>query len=58
MFSVIIPLYNKAPHIAKAIHSVFDQTVQDFEMIVVNDGSTDNSLEIVRQLNQLAQTKP
>ncbi len=54
MFSVIIPLYNKAPHIAKTIQSVFDQTCQDFELIVVNDGSTDNSLKIVQKLNHLS----
>jgi glycosyltransferase involved in cell wall biosynthesis len=53
-FSVIIPLYNKAFHIPKAIHSVLNQTCQDFELIVVNDGSTDDSLKIVRQIIQLS----
>jgi len=43
-FSVIIPLYNKEKHIAKTIKSVFNQLYFDFEIIVVNDGSTDNSL--------------
>ncbi|WP_080055456.1 glycosyltransferase family 2 protein [Spirosoma aerolatum] len=47
MFSIVIPLYNKAKYIKKAIESVLDQTCQDFELIIVNDGSTDKSLEIV-----------
>ena len=42
-FSVIIPLYNKAPYVRKALESVCDQTYRDYELIVINDGSTDNS---------------
>jgi len=48
MFSIIIPLYNKAAYIRKAIQSVLDQTFKQYEIIIVNDGSTDNSLEVVR----------
>lgn len=44
MFSIIIPLYNKAPYIEKAIQSVAAQSFQDFELIVMDDGSTDDSL--------------
>lgn len=46
MFSIIIPLYNKAGCFAATVESVLNQTYGDFELIIVNDGSTDNSLEI------------
>lgn len=45
-FSVVIPLYNKAPYVAKAIQSVLSQTYTDFELVVVDDGSRDASAEI------------
>lgn len=49
-FSVIIPLYNKAPYVRKALDSVFAQTNKDWELIIVDDGSTDNSADVVREL--------
>lgn len=50
-FSVVIPLYNKAATVERAIKSVLNQTVQNFEIIVVNDGSSDNGQDIVSTIN-------
>lgn len=50
MISVIIPLYNKEKTISRALHSVLNQTFKNFEVIIVNDGSTDNSLEVVQSV--------
>ena len=49
--SVVIPLYNKCGTIGRALGSVFAQSVQPLEIIVVNDGSTDGSERIVEQIN-------
>ena len=53
-FSVIIPLYNKAPYIRKALESVLAQTYTDYELIIVDDGSTDGSAEIAEAILQEA----
>ncbi len=50
-FSIIIPLYNKEKYIKRAIDSVLAQTIKNFELIIVNDGSKDNSEKIVSQYN-------
>ena len=49
-FSVIIPLYNKASYVRKALESVLAQTYTDFELIVVDDGSTDESANIAETM--------
>jgi len=51
MFSVIIPLYNKEKSVCETINSVLAQTYPHFEIIIVNDGSTDNSLSVVENIN-------
>ncbi len=49
MFSIIIPLYNKEKSCARSIQSVLNQKYCDWELIIVNDGSTDNSLEVAQK---------
>ncbi len=50
-FSIVIPLYNKESYILETLRSVFNQTFSNFEIVIVDDASTDKSLEIVKELN-------
>lgn len=51
MISVIIPLYNKAASIGLTLRAVLEQTFQDFEVVVVDDGSTDGGADVVRAVD-------
>lgn len=55
--SIIIPCYNQEKYIAECLNSVLNQTYQNWEAIVVDDGSTDNSLNIIRQYQALNPNK-
>lgn len=46
--SVIVPLFNKAPYLTRALNSIWAQDFDDFEVIVVDDGSSDNGLAVAR----------
>ncbi len=47
--TVVMPLYNKATYVAEAIQSLLDQTFENFELVIVDDASTDKSLDIAKQ---------
>jgi glycosyltransferase involved in cell wall biosynthesis len=47
--SVIIPVFNAAPFLNESIESILNQTFSDFELIILNDKSTDESLEIIKK---------
>ncbi len=49
LVTVIMPVYNAEKYLAEAIESILGQTYRDFEFIITNDGSTDNSLEIIKE---------
>ena len=46
-FSIIIPVYNVEPYLEKCLDSVINQTYKNFEVIIVNDSSPDNSQKII-----------
>lgn len=51
LFSVIIPVYNKANYIEETLKSVLEQRFTDYEIIIIDDGSTDSSLEIINHFS-------
>lgn len=50
--SVIVPVYNREKYIEACVQSVLEQSLQDFEILLVDDGSTDHSVEICQKLTQ------
>ena len=56
-FSVIVPVYNTQKYLKRCIESVLNQTYKNYEIILINDGSTDNSLEILKKYESNNQVK-
>lgn len=53
LVSVVIPIHNGAPFLEETLQSVFDQTYQNYEIITINHGSTDNSKEVLSNYTNL-----
>ena len=49
--TVLMPVYNSERYVARAGKSILDQTFRDFEFLVINDGSTDRGIDIIREFD-------
>ncbi|MDT2962021.1 glycosyltransferase family 2 protein, partial [Enterococcus casseliflavus] len=47
--TIVVPIYNAAEHLTRCIDSITSNTFRNFELLLINDGSTDNSLEILKE---------
>ena len=50
--SIIMPIYNTETYLRESVNSILNQTFEDFELICIDDGSTDNSLNILKELSE------
>ena len=50
--SIVMPVYNAEKYLKNAVKSILDQTFQNFEFIIINDGSTDSSESIIKKYAQ------
>ena len=50
--SVIVPVYNSSKHLRKCLDSLKKHTLEDIEFIIINDCSSDNSLDIIRKMGE------
>ena len=50
--SIIVPLFNKSKYIAATLESILRQKFDDYEVIIINDGSTDESSQIVKEYTE------
>ena len=50
MVSILVPVYNSAPYLRKCVGSITGQTYTDLQIVLINDGSTDDSWDIMQEL--------
>ena len=55
--SIIVPFYNVEKYIEKCLQTLVDQTLEDIEIILVNDGSKDKTIDIVKKYQEMYPTK-
>lgn len=53
LISIVVPIYNVQKYLEKCIKSIIKQTYENLEIILVNDGSTDNSLDICKKYEKI-----
>ena len=53
LLSIIMPAYNAGRYLPQAIQSILGQTYKDFELIIINDGSTDNSKAVIKSYDEI-----
>lgn len=49
---MVVPLYNKEKYIMNCVKSILNQTLKELEVIIIDDGSTDNSVKIIKELQK------
>ncbi len=54
LVSIVIPAYNAEPYLKETLQSVFEQTYKNWEVIIINDGSTDNTESLCKSVSEKA----
>ena len=52
MVSILVPVYNAAPYLGECVASLTGQTYTDLQIVLINDGSTDNSMDVLKELSR------